>query len=97
MCGEYTLNYWNAFAEANINVENSVGKCSPNEFETNVQDILMNDGQNVSFVKTADNYCILLNYINNYWCSFMNWCISSLIKIKIKNKNIGFIINIFIL
>lgn len=57
--GEYTLNYRNDFTENNINVENSFDKCIPIELDTNVEDILMNDGQNVSFVKTADNYLAL--------------------------------------
>ena len=32
-------------------LENSFDKCIPIELDTNVEDILMNDGQNVSFVK----------------------------------------------
>ena len=37
-------------------MENSFDKCIPIELDASVEDILMNDGQNVSFVKPTDNY-----------------------------------------
>ncbi|MGL5246245.1 MAG: hypothetical protein ACRC8C_01605 [Mycoplasmoidaceae bacterium] len=58
--GEYTINYRNDFVEKDINIKNLFNKCIPIKLDSNVEDILIHDGQNVLFINNND----LAIYIN---------------------------------